>query len=543
VKILGYFEANDTAYFVMEYEEGIDLSQYLKQEKRALSQEEILSIMMPILEGLKEVHKYNYLHRDIKPGNILLRSNKSPVLIDFGASKLALGEASKSITSMLTEGYAPLEQYSTDIKRQGSFTDLYATAAVMYKMITGNVPPSAQTRSYQMLSDENDSLKLLSKMNLSGYEISFLSAIDRALSLKGKVRPQNVQEFQADLAGKLKIGNQNIPQKAGMKNNSRVIGSLVILLLFIGGIYYYLTTNSHENKIKNFNQNTRIQQGINGSVQSTIAKVEKKYEHVENVKVKKEAERLVKEREEIEQLRKEKFGAQKEELETLRKEKKEREEAKRKLEKLSAEKLAQEILAAEELALKEVERIRIDKEKASLEFPLTIHTVPSNAKVQILNIKPKYYDGIKLKQGIYNIRISKNGYKNKNFTIDPSISSIKNIVLQKSKVDKNIIKIGSQMWQDESIDIQKKFSWNRAIKYCRNLTLGGYNDWRLPSQRSVQKLYKYKYRLSKVTSGDYWSSSSSSYFPSYAWYVNFRRGDSYTYNKRDRHYLRCVRNQ
>ncbi|MEA3503286.1 MAG: serine/threonine-protein kinase, partial [Actinomycetota bacterium] len=95
VKILGYFEANDTAYFVMEYEEGIDLSQYLKQKGTPLKQEEILSIMMPILEGLKEVHAHNYLHRDIKPGNILLRSNNSPVLIDFGASKLALGEASK----------------------------------------------------------------------------------------------------------------------------------------------------------------------------------------------------------------------------------------------------------------------------------------------------------------------------------------------------------------------------------------------------------------------------------------------------------------
>ncbi len=97
VKILGFFETNNTTYFVMEYEEGIDLAQYLKDKGTPLSQEEILGIMMPILEGLKEVHKYNYLQRDIKPGNILLRKNKPPVLIDFGASKLVLGEASKSI--------------------------------------------------------------------------------------------------------------------------------------------------------------------------------------------------------------------------------------------------------------------------------------------------------------------------------------------------------------------------------------------------------------------------------------------------------------
>ena len=85
VKILGYFEANQTGYFVMEYEEGVDLAQYLKQ-KGKLGQDEVLSIIMPILEGLKEVHKHKYLHRDIKPGNILIRSNKPPVLIDFGAS-------------------------------------------------------------------------------------------------------------------------------------------------------------------------------------------------------------------------------------------------------------------------------------------------------------------------------------------------------------------------------------------------------------------------------------------------------------------------
>ncbi len=196
VKILGYFEANDTAYFVMEYEEGIDLSHYLKQKRTPLKQEEILGIMMPILEGLKDVHMHNYLHRDIKPGNILLRANKAPVLIDFGASKLALGEASKSITSMLTEGYAPLEQYSTDIKQQGPFTDIYAIAAVIYKMITGNVPPSAQTRSYQLLQDDNDPYKPLTAFNLSGYDADFLKAVDRALSMKAKDRPQNVREFQ-----------------------------------------------------------------------------------------------------------------------------------------------------------------------------------------------------------------------------------------------------------------------------------------------------------------------------------------------------------
>ena len=252
VKILGYFEANNTAYFVMEYEEGIDLSQYLKERGNGIGQEEILSIMMPILEGLKEVHTHKYLHRDIKPGNILLRNNKSPVLIDFGASKLAIGEASKSITSMLTEGYAPLEQYSTDIKKQGPYTDLYAIAAVMYKMITGAVPPSSQTRSYALLSGEEDPYRKLVRLELKGYDKSFLKAVDRALSISAKERPQNVQEFQKDIAGELeleqvhssqpttKIGKNSNKDNPKKSNNGILIGLLVLILIAGSTLGYML---------------------------------------------------------------------------------------------------------------------------------------------------------------------------------------------------------------------------------------------------------------------------------------------------------------
>jgi len=268
VKILTYFEANDTAYFVMEYEEGIDLSQYLKQENTSINQDEIFSIIMPILEGLKEVHKYQYLHRDIKPGNILLRSNNSPVLIDFGASKLVTGDVSKSITSMLTEGYAPLEQYSTDIKKQGPFTDIYAVAAVIYKMIIGKVPPSAQTRSYQLLSEGDDPFESLVSLKLSGYDSNFLRAVDRALSIKGKDRPQNVQEFQQDIAGLLKmeskptnetskVSNQNIETK---KSNRLMSGVIAMVMVVGAGAWFFLqqSDNSNDDTLKVFEQNSIV---------------------------------------------------------------------------------------------------------------------------------------------------------------------------------------------------------------------------------------------------------------------------------------------
>ncbi len=260
VKILEYFEANNTAYFVMKDEGGVDLDKYLQQHHPPLSQDMILEIAMPILEGLKEVHAYNYLHRDIKPGNILLRDNQMPVLIDFGASKLALGEVSKSITAILTPGYAPPEQYSTDVKKQGPFTDLYSLAAVMYKMITGAVPPDAQTRIYALLSDKNDPYISLVNQNLSAYDVRFLQAIDNALNVDAEKRPQTVQVFQATILGELKIPSSQPTQVIHIENNTSEPSSifsfkgrmnrlkyflnsfLPILILFIGILPLLITT-------------------------------------------------------------------------------------------------------------------------------------------------------------------------------------------------------------------------------------------------------------------------------------------------------------
>ena len=88
VQVARFFKQNQTAYFVMDYEEGEDLDQYCKPLTRALAQEEILAIIIPVLDGLKEVHEQDFLHRDIKPGNIFIRKNGSPMLIDFGAAAL-----------------------------------------------------------------------------------------------------------------------------------------------------------------------------------------------------------------------------------------------------------------------------------------------------------------------------------------------------------------------------------------------------------------------------------------------------------------------
>ena len=144
VPVFRFFEANGTAYMVMEYQQGQSLSQLLMSGKK-LTENEIYEIIDPLLDGLERVHMSGFLHRDIKPGNIYLRDDGSPVLIDFGAARQALGERSRSLTRIFTPGYAPHEQYETS-SNQGPWTDIYALGAVMYLLVTDTPPVDAPTR-------------------------------------------------------------------------------------------------------------------------------------------------------------------------------------------------------------------------------------------------------------------------------------------------------------------------------------------------------------------------------------------------------------
>ena len=143
IKVHRFFEAHGTAYIVMEYAEGETLSAHLER-KGPLTEAELKTILYPLLDGLEVVHQAAFLHRDIKPGNIVLRAeDASPVLLDFGAARQAIGAKSRSVTSIVTPGYAPIEQYSSR-GRQGPWTDIYALGGVCYRALTGQVPEDAQ---------------------------------------------------------------------------------------------------------------------------------------------------------------------------------------------------------------------------------------------------------------------------------------------------------------------------------------------------------------------------------------------------------------
>jgi serine/threonine protein kinase len=188
-----YFEANGTAYMVMNYESGVSLSQMLRRIA-APDEELLLRIILPLLDGLHAVHMAGFLHRDIKPSNIFIRDTGVPVLLDFGAARLAIGSSTHTITSILTPGYAPLEQYSKE-GNQGEWTDIYSLAAVCYRAVIGDNPPDVVTR----LRDDPVIKTLIEQR--TRFTTGFLHAINRGLEVDEKKRPQSVPEWKAMFTG------------------------------------------------------------------------------------------------------------------------------------------------------------------------------------------------------------------------------------------------------------------------------------------------------------------------------------------------------
>jgi serine/threonine protein kinase len=207
VRVLRYFEANGTAYMVMEYEKGEPLKNLLILPPQ-LPEREIKSLLEPLLDGLKEVHAAGFLHRDIKPDNIFVRADGRPVLIDFGAARNALGGETRSLTAVLTPGYAPLEQYSGEGK-QGPWTDLYAMGGVVYRAVTGRNPPDAVAR----LREDGVAAGLAAVRGK--YSEAILGAAAWALSMDEKKRPQSVDEWRKALFGTAAPPRAPAPQPTG----------------------------------------------------------------------------------------------------------------------------------------------------------------------------------------------------------------------------------------------------------------------------------------------------------------------------------------
>nr|WP_315182532.1 protein kinase [uncultured Albidiferax sp.] len=190
VRVLRYFKQNDSAYIVMEYEVGQRLKRWVPNQA-PLTRDALLSIVHPLLDGLDAVHQTGFLHRDIKPDNIYVRADGTPVLLDFGAARRVSSDS--AMTNIISPGFAPFEQYHSQGK-QGAWTDIYSLGAVMYWMTTGEKPTESAARVTQ------DTMPPASSLGDAGvFGSKLLQAIDWALLPDENRRPQTVALFRAAL--------------------------------------------------------------------------------------------------------------------------------------------------------------------------------------------------------------------------------------------------------------------------------------------------------------------------------------------------------
>jgi serine/threonine protein kinase len=192
VRVNRFFEANGSGYMVMDHEDGEPFKAWL--QRNPFPEESTLkTLMAPLLDGLEKVHASGFLHRDIKPDNVLVRKDGSPVLIDFGSARQSAG-GSQALTTIVSPGYAPFEQYTTT-DEQGPWSDIYSLCGVLYLAMTGQNPPDAITR---MKSDTLQQGLGAARVRYSG---PFVDAITWGLARERQDRPQTIAQLREAMLG------------------------------------------------------------------------------------------------------------------------------------------------------------------------------------------------------------------------------------------------------------------------------------------------------------------------------------------------------
>jgi serine/threonine protein kinase len=192
IRVLNFFRANGTVYLVMEYEHGRTLQEYIQKHQGHISERFMRGVFTRMLNGLREVHSHKLLHLDMKPSNIYLRADNTPVLIDFGAARQTLASDQPMLKPMYTPGFASPEHYNTR-KDLGPWSDIYSVGASMYACLAGSAPQAADSR----LNKDN---LVPAMMRWDGqFSDRMLEIIDWCLNLNHLYRPQSVFTLQKAL--------------------------------------------------------------------------------------------------------------------------------------------------------------------------------------------------------------------------------------------------------------------------------------------------------------------------------------------------------
>jgi serine/threonine protein kinase len=213
VRVVNFFRANETVYMVMQYERGKSLQDYILGQSEPVSEKFVRRVFAELSNGLREVHTQKLLHLDIKPANIYIRIDGSPVLLDFGSARMALSESQAKIAPSYTPGFASPEQYY-DRKLLGPWSDIYSIGATMYSCLTRTSPLAANQRI------KKDLLVPAVKLGKDNYSSNLLEIIDKCLSLDYLQRPQSVFSLQKALLENM----PESPKKSGLVN--KIVGIL-----------------------------------------------------------------------------------------------------------------------------------------------------------------------------------------------------------------------------------------------------------------------------------------------------------------------------
>lgn len=238
VRIYDFFEANNTAYLVMEFLDGKTLREKMNANSEMLPYSEAINIIMPIMNALKIVHEKGIIHKDVSPDNIFLCNDGRVKLIDFGAAKFADSKITIEENSVITKpGYTPPEQYRLNGKI-GPYSDIYSVGAVLYTILSGDTPEESIDRI------EKDNLQKLHKL---GVEIPIYAekSIMKALALKENARFKSMNDFIKAISGQKKADYPEIElKKKKIRNVIIVIMSFIVMIAAVITAYAFKSHSS-----------------------------------------------------------------------------------------------------------------------------------------------------------------------------------------------------------------------------------------------------------------------------------------------------------